>query len=74
VDIVERLRVRNTPAGYLALFEDAADEIGRLRAALTEIACFDDVGANYRLAATESYGAFDEPASVQIARKALLKK
>ena len=34
MDIVERLRVRNVPYGWLELADKAADEIGRLRAAL----------------------------------------
>lgn len=40
-------------------------------AALREIACYDDKGANERLKATGSYSYFDEPGSVMIARKAL---
>ena len=33
IDIVERLRVRNVPYGYLELMDKAAAEIDRLRAA-----------------------------------------
>jgi hypothetical protein len=40
-------------------------------AALKKIAQYDDEGANARLAATGSFSAFDEPGSVEIARKAL---
>jgi hypothetical protein len=43
----------------------------KLEAALREIAAYDDTGANERLAKTGSYGSFDEPGSVQIARAAL---
>ena len=43
----------------------------RLAGALTEIACFDDEAGNRRLAAVGSYGLFDEPGSVSIARAAL---
>jgi hypothetical protein len=39
--------------------------------ALSVIAAFDDAIGCEHLAATGSYGAFDEPASVEIARKAL---
>lgn len=39
--------------------------------ALTEIACYDDEGANARLARTGRYSSFDEPSSVQIARGAI---
>ena len=52
----------------------AAAEIEQLRAALTEIACFNDKSANARLKETGSWGAFDEPGSVQIARAALKGK
>lgn len=38
MDIVERARVRNAPQGYLALIDDLADEIERLRAALRPFA------------------------------------
>lgn len=54
-------------------FSDAADEIERLRAALTKIAAYDDKGASMLLAQTGSYGQFDEPGSVSIAREALEK-
>ena len=45
--------------------------IAALREALTEIAAFDDKFANKYLASHGSYGGFDEPASVMIARAAL---
>lgn len=51
----------------LALHEEAALH----RKALEDIAAFGDEGANLRLANTGSYGAFDEPGSVQTAREAL---
>lgn len=41
--------------------------------ALIEIAAFDDEGASERLAAHGSYGSFDEPGSVQIARECLAR-
>lgn len=53
------------------LMENAADRIEKLEAGLTKIACFDDVGANDYLKAHGSYGRFDEPGSVEIARKTL---
>lgn len=43
----------------------------RYRNALIKIACLDDKGANDRLKVRGSYAAFDEPGSVEIARKAL---
>ena len=39
--------------------------------ALHQIACFGDAGANKHLARTGSYGAFDEPSAVKLAREAL---
>ena len=45
--------------------------VRKLETALTEIACFDDQGANQRLANTGSYSMFDEPGSVEQAREAL---
>lgn len=45
--------------------------LARAEGALRKIACFDDVAANERLAKTGSYGSFDEPNSVRIARDAL---
>ncbi len=44
-----------------------------LIAVLTKIACFDDAEGNKRLATTGKYYAFDEPASVQLARETLAK-
>lgn len=44
-----------------------ADQLGALR----KIACLDDTPANTYLEATGSYSLFDEPGSVEIARKAL---
>jgi len=46
-------------------------EIIKLRAALLKIAKFDDEFAVSSLAQTGSYAGFDEPYSVEIARKAL---
>lgn len=43
----------------------------RFRAALMEIAAYDDVSANLWLRKHGNYGRFDEPGSVQIAREAL---
>lgn len=50
------------------------DDNKRLREALVQIAAYDDTRANGRLALTGSYGMFDEPASVEIARAALNPK
>ena len=50
---------------------DAGRENVALREALTKIATFDDLFASDRLATNGSYGAFDEPGSVEIAREAL---
>jgi hypothetical protein len=47
------------------------DALASARKALEEIACFRDEGANERLAKTGSYGSFDEPGSVKIAREFL---
>lgn len=44
-----------------------------MKAALIEIARFDDEGASEYLARHGYYGVFDEPGSVKIARKALAK-
>ena len=46
-------------------------ELDRFRAALTEIAKYDDEGANARLSISGSYGSFDEPGAVQTAREVL---
>jgi len=43
----------------------------RLRGALEDIAALNDVGANLYLENSGSYGCFDEPCSVQMARAAL---
>lgn len=50
---------------------DAADEIERLREALRKIAAYNDHLAQKHFEETGSYGAFDEPGSVGIAREAL---
>ena len=42
-----------------------------LRTALTTIAAFDDAGASRHLELNGSYGRFDEPFSVRVAREAL---
>lgn len=44
-----------------------------MRAALTEIAAFDDRLASESLARHGSYSSFDEPGAVQTAREALAK-
>ena len=44
-----------------------------MKEALVQIAAFDDTSASERLAATGSYGSFDEPGSVEIARECLAK-
>jgi len=43
----------------------------KYKAALNRIAAWDDKGASEKLAWTGSYSSFDEPGSVEIARKAL---
>lgn len=43
----------------------------RYRAALIEIAAYDDKAASDHLAYTGSYSCFDEPGAVETARKAL---
>jgi hypothetical protein len=72
-DIVDRInnRIHDAPMPTEHLLDEAAEEITRLRAALEKIACFDDLGANKRLTSSGSYGSFDEPGSVRIAREAL---
>jgi hypothetical protein len=50
---------------------DLEAEVARLREALERIAAYDDHGAEEVLEAKGSYGCFDEPVSVQIAREAL---
>lgn len=42
-------------------------------AALADIACFADTGAQERFNRTGSYGSFDEPGSVEKARTAIVK-
>lgn len=49
-------------------------EVVRFRNALTVIAAYTDKAASHRLETTNSYGGFDEPASVQMAREALEAK
>lgn len=46
-------------------------ERDRFRKQLVKIAALSDEGANEHLKTTGSYGAFDEPGSVEIARRAL---
>jgi len=55
----------------LAEVERLRTEIIKLRAALLKIARFDDESAHRSLTRTGSYSEFDEPYSVEIARKAL---
>ena len=50
---------------------ELAAEVERLRAALTKIAAFDDVGACDYLTRTGSFAVFDEPSSAKLARAAL---
>lgn len=64
-----RIPARGPAEANARLIASAPD----LLEALTEIACFDDKQGNARLAATGDYGAFDEPASVKIARAAIAK-
>ena len=47
------------------------EERDRYRKALEQIASYDDVSACAHLRMTGSYGGFDEPGSVKIAREAL---
>ena len=54
-------------------FREAADALDAMEKALREIAAFDDVGANRYLDDCGSYGKFDEPGAVRIAREALAK-
>ena len=51
----------------------AADALDAMEKALREIAAFDDVGANRHLDDCGSYGKFDEPSAVRIARDALAR-
>lgn len=55
------------------LNDEAADIIDELERALMEIAAYDDEFASRKLEETGSYGKFDEPNSVRIAREALNK-
>jgi hypothetical protein len=48
------------------------ERVEALIAALTKIAAFDDRSASEHLAKNGSYAMFDEPHSVEIARKALI--
>jgi hypothetical protein len=48
-------------------------ELDRLRAALTKIACYNDLSAWKQQRAHNSYSHFDEPGSVQIAHEAIAK-
>jgi len=52
----------------------AQPEVERLREALTEIAAFNNTGANEHLRRFGTYAMFDEPGSVKIARAALEAK
>lgn len=49
----------------------SSKRIEELEKALGEIACFDDKPANAHLATYGTFGGFDEPGSVEIARAAL---
>lgn len=50
---------------------DMADRLTRYEAALREIGAYTDTHAQNHLYRTGSYGSFDEPGSVEIARIAL---
>ncbi len=54
-----------------AMLDDMKKYAGELETALRRIACLDDKQGNEHLENTGSYGAFDEPYAVEIARKAL---
>jgi hypothetical protein len=54
-----------------ALLDIERRRINDLESALRKIACFDDKQGNEHLENTGSYGAFDEPYAVEIARKVL---
>jgi len=71
-DLVNRLRdqEKSFSEDWLVMLE-ASDRIEALEAALQRIAAYDDKLANDRLLETGSYGSFDEPGSVQVARRAL---
>lgn len=66
--IIEAIKARKAAESSLA---EAQLRIAGLEAALHEIAAFHDVGASKYLADLGSYGGFDEPGSVEIARRAL---
>jgi hypothetical protein len=73
--VEERQRLVDTLTGQIdglvsrALASEAT--LASVREALRKIAAFDDKDASSMLALTGSYGMFDEPGSVQIAREAL---
>lgn len=56
---------------YAPLLDHLATALERLGEALEQIAAFDDRAANERLKYVGSWGGFDEPGSVQVARQAL---
>ena len=64
-----------TPHQLRAEFEARATtaeaSLATMREALEQIAAFNDKQASERLAQTGSYASFDEPGSVEIARRAL---
>jgi hypothetical protein len=55
----------------MATVEEKENAVANLIKALENIAAFDDMLGSDRLATNGSYGGFDEPGSVKIAREAL---
>lgn len=53
------------------MIKGICEENDLYREALTKLACFDDKGASDHFDATGGYAFFDEPCSVEIARKAI---
>jgi len=68
------VRLLSSGGDYLDEIKRLTAERDRLRAALKRIACYDDALASYALNMRGSYGSFDEPGSVQIARETLERK
>jgi len=76
-----RLRSKYFPHAFGSTYKDAMKfgrqlelRVRELEAALNEIARWDDDGAHQHWKATGSYGEFDEPWSVKIARECLVPK
>lgn len=53
--------------------QQALDALNAVKAALTEIAAFNDERASHHLSLTGSYSRFDEPGAVQAARATLTR-